>query len=226
MQVVIAAPWVRRTQQFTPGRDAPGDVTCVNLFGAVLGRASARAESDGSVASGRGSAWDTSLGCDVLNVAVATGLSSRSYAYVGTKTGEVEMNANVNATGRANLVDADCAAAALGYSEFSSNITPTITAILSQSAGQTSSSQLGNVGVAYGGLQVGVNVTVGTGTGSYSDQDTNATNMVARTGYYFLQHRARAYIKVWANEDLWGISASCNADMQATVDSFSFLYEI
>ncbi|MEZ5964722.1 MAG: hypothetical protein R3F56_12815 [Planctomycetota bacterium] len=222
--VLIAAPWIENAPHTVRGIDTPAPVRCTNIFGSVLGYASSQAASNGNLAFGSGAAWDTSLGCDVLSIAVATGLTNRSFTYVGERQGEIEVNAVVDAQGVANLVDADCAAAALGYGEFSSNVTPTITAVLTASAGETGSNQLGSVRAAYSGITVAVNLSVGTGEGTYPDMDTNQIGNVVCKNYYFVQHRARAYIKVWANEDLIGIIAECDADMTATVTSGTLLY--
>lgn len=222
--VLIAAPWVENTPNVVRGIDSPAPTRCTNLFGRVLGYATSQAASNGNLALGSGEAWDVSLGCDVLSIAVATGLTNRSFTYVGERQGEIEVNASVDAQGVANLVDADCAAAALGYGEFSSNVTPTVTAVLTASVGETGSNQIGSVRAAYSGITIGVNVSVGTGEGSYPDMDTNQIGKVECGNYYFVQHRARAYIKVWANEDLVGIIAECDANMQATVTSGTLLY--
>ena len=246
MQVTLhSQKWVLTASSYVPRTDAPRGVICSNIFGMVLGRARAKATSSANRASGAGFAWDTSLGCDVQAAAAATGLYNRTYRYIvgaggppttpggggptptnpGTTTGstggEVEVWARCTAAGVANLNNADCAAAALGYSQFTSSLGTSIYAALQDSAAVTGSYSLGNLQAAYQGLGVGLNVNVGTGTGSYPDSDQNEVGQADCVNYYFVQHRSRAYIKVWANEGLIGLGASADCRMVAAVMSQS-----
>ena len=240
-----SAKWMLTASSYEPAVDAPPGMVCTNIFGVVLGRGRAKAVSTGTAAGGAGFAWDTSLGCDITVVAAATGLYNRTYRYIagpvgpvtpggptpkpigggGSGQGEVELWARCEASGVANLLNADCAAAALGYSQFTSSLTSPIYAALNDSAAATGSYSLGNLQAAYNGLGVGINVNVGTGTGSYPDQDQNEIGQADCVNYYFVQHRSRAYIKLWANEGLIGLGASANCRMGALVHSDSYLLD-
>ena len=245
---IHSSKWVLTATSYQPRTDAPPGVVCRNIFGHVLGRGQAKASSTGSFASGSGYAWDVSLGCDIAVAAAATGLYNRTYRYMvgavtpggpsggptpkpigggttGPTQGEVELWGRCEANGFADLQDADCAAAALGYSQFSTNITSPIYAALNDSAAATGSYSLGNLQAAYNGLGVGINVNVGTQTGYYPDQDQNEIGHADCVNYYFVQHRSRAYIKAWANIGLIGIGAFARCRMSAKVTSVSHLLD-
>ncbi|MEC7584172.1 MAG: hypothetical protein VYE77_07625 [Planctomycetota bacterium] len=246
---VHSSKWVLNSTSYEPRTDAPPGVVCRNIFGSVLGRGQAKASSTGTFAHGSGYAWDVSLGCDISVAAAATGLVNRSFRYIvgsvnpggpstpggptpkpggggtGSSQGEVELWGRVEAAGFANLKDADCAAAALGYAEFKTNITSPIYAPLHDSVAATGSYSFGSLQAAYSGLGVGINVNVGTGTGHYPDQEQDEIGHADCVNYYFVQHRSRAYIKAWANIGLIGIGASANCRMAARVTSESHLLD-
>lgn len=210
--------WILVEHRVAPANDRD-ETECRNpIFGYLLGYAGASIASTGSWMSGFGNAFDGSLGCDVLAIAVGTGVESWTYKYVGEGTGDVELTASVQASGSVNLVNPDCAAAALGYTEFSSNISATITAVLTKSVAETGSNQIGSVGGAYKGIQASYNIVVGHGTGVYPDQDQDYLQAYKCTNFFFKKHRARAYVKVWANDIPPG-QAQCDAQLSGTVSS-------
>jgi len=217
-----SAQWKLDDVTYVPFSDSDGQ-TCTTIFGSVLGWSSASTASNGAYAAAVGQAFDVSLNCDVTAQVGGTGRYSESWVWKGKKgEGWCKIKADLVTDGVVNLVNADCAAAALGFGEFSSNITPTVVAVLNKSAGETGSNQLGSVSAAYGGLQGSYNVTVGTGEGSYPDNDTNGTNAQGCHDFFTRQHRARGFMKVWANAGL-DISAECNGQMTATVKSVLIL---
>jgi hypothetical protein len=109
--------------------------------------------------------------------------------------------------GSAEIVNADCAAAALGYTEYTFQNENALVAVLKDSAGQSGANQLGSVAAAHQGLGVAVNVTVGTGLGSYPDNDKNGHTYSANTAVLFHKSRARGFIRCQAS-DFFGTAES------------------
>lgn len=196
---------------YIPDDDTAGD-TCSG------GDAYLICSSTGGMCTGNGYADDESWNCDVLAVAVASGLSSESWTWIGLMEGRARVNAITYINGVANLVDADCAAAALGYAEYYSNVSGTTYAALTHSAGQTGANQLGEVSAAYEGFGPTIYVTIGTGEGSYPDEEINEITAQECTNFFYKRHRTKSYLKVWAN-DTWPGSAECDVDLTGTVVS-------
>ena len=229
--------WLGINRTYVPGIDTPPPAVCTGGFGHTLGVATSAAYSNGTSCAGAGSAFDASWGCDVLNIANAIGLVNETWAYKAEREpGQVEggsssseasrgratVTARVEVGGAAHLTNAACAAAALGYAEFTCSLTAPLEAKLLRSAGETRSGQLGTIGGSHGGLSGSVNVSFGLGEGTYPDSDINATSAQDCLNYFFIQHRSRAYIKVWANAGLDPL-AECSAVMWGRVSASAVL---
>ena len=229
--------WLGINRTYVPGIDTPPPAVCTGGFGHTLGVATSAAYSNGTSCAGAGSAFDASWGCDVLNIANAIGLVNETWTYKAEREpGQVEggsssseasrgratVTARVEVGGAAHLTNAACAAAALGYAEFTCSLTAPLEAKLLRSAGETRSGQLGTIGGSHGGLSGSVNVSVGLGEGTYPDSDINATSAQDCLNYFFIQHRSRAYIKVWANAGLDPL-AECSAVMWGRVSASAVL---
>ncbi len=209
------------------------------IFGTINSKGWANAFADGDTAKGDGYAYDAAIGVEILKTAPAVGTHYCSYRYRGqagsssttgggssgssSSEGEVEMFGTVEVSGEADLINADCAAAALGYAQFETNIDANAYAVLETSAGETVSNKLGNLSISYKGFGGSVNIDPGQGTGTYNDSDNDADGDVTCTSFFEVTHKTRAYIKVWANATFG--SAKCTADMSGSVSTTSHLLD-
>jgi len=144
----------------------------------------------------------TQSGCDFEDVRAQdadTGLFSEAYQYIGDDKGEAIVNAYVRVSGRVVLADADVACAALGYVEFQSSITETVRALLTESAGETTSEGLGSLEGAFAGLDITVTPSISLGTGTYADGDTDHVYKRECTDFLFYKKRARGYLEAWSH---------------------------
>jgi hypothetical protein len=210
--LVVGAPeaqagWRLRRQRLWPGH-ASHAVSTTTVSGTTNGRASTEVFALLSLLKGNGRAWDAAFFTDVTSISVAEGFFYEEWRHEGSGVGEVELTADVTVEGEVDLVNADCAGAALGSTEFTSSLTSRIVAELHSSAGETGTGLLGNISFYTGphGSGVGVNLVVGLGEGRYPDVDFDATGVDAcPQSDFWRKHRTRGYVKVWADRglDLW-----------------------
>jgi hypothetical protein len=193
------ACWSRIERVYLPVQDSPPTYQCVNLF-QLVSTSTAQAKADGFTSEGDGRAWDMDIGCEAqVRTAAATGIFFEAYKDY-CQVGEVQLTGSTQIQGNANLIGADCAGAALGYQEITSNVlTQPISAALTTSAGETLSGQIGNLQVGQEGLKLGVTIITGLGAGNYRDCDLDHGTVEAQTDLFTYELKSRAYIKVWAN---------------------------
>jgi hypothetical protein len=129
--------------------------------------------------------------------------------------GEVEFEGEVHISGTADLIEEECAGAALGYQMITTNIAGPLRAALNESAGETTPQELGTVTAAHSGLGVSVPITVGSGVGTYMDSDQDVDAVLVCTDYFTIESKARAYIKVRANSTLIDLFAAVKTNMSS-----------
>ena len=144
------------------------------LHALVIGGAQAAAVSNGAGAAGSGKAWDTTLGGDPSAQVAGTGSYLETWVYLGPGEGLAAVSVAIEATGLVHLQDADCAAAALGFSEFESNLlAEPAAAVLVKSVAETELSQLGQLSLGYEELSASTDISVGLGEGRYPDHNSD-----------------------------------------------------
>lgn len=163
---------------------------------------------------GSGLAWDLDIGCEAqVRTAAATGIYSERWQDT-CKIGDIEFYGHATITGKTNLIDDDCAGAALGYQQIKSNVLDTpIDAVLDKSAGETLAGQLGSLRAGHSGLEVSVPITHGLGEGQYNDNDQDARFGYKCSNFFTIEFKSRAYIKVWANSAFFDLVAAVDASM-------------
>lgn len=190
---ILDTHWMFVDCQLMPETDTP--------LGFVLGNGTtqiATATSDGDHCEASGTARDTVTGGSRLTLtATAMGVHICEWEHVGEEQGEVELLQSVIAEGTVTVQNLSAGAAALGWAEASSNIAPTILAVLTTSAGSTVAGALGNLSGAYAGIAPQTPI-VGLGAGTYTDIDADSLVAIECTDYLWVQHRSRAFIKVLA----------------------------
>ena len=187
------------------------------LHALVIGGAQAAAVSNGAGAAGSGKAWDTTLGGDPSAQVAGTGSYLETWVYLGPGEGLAAVSVAIEATGLVHLQDADCAAAALGFSEFESNLlAEPAAAVLVKSVAETELSQLGQLSLGYEELSASTDISVGLGEGRYPDHNSDVAAGQACVSWVSRKHRSRSVIQVWANRTLFDYAASCTASMHAT----------
>ncbi|HET6204302.1 MAG TPA: hypothetical protein VFI25_16035 [Planctomycetota bacterium] len=222
-----SAGWQLIRRRIEPGFDRPAPQLCVALLG-VLGEARAQVHAFPSVVVGLGSASDASFNCAPQSAAVATGLREETWRHKAPGQGSVEMWGEVRIKGRVDLLDADCAAAALGMTELTyglgSQPFTTIRAELGKSVAQTSQGLLGTVNTSGSGPGFSIPFSVGLGEGTYPDEDHDETTGVeCPCKSFYLKHRTHGSILVWANAGLLNAYAECAAREVGTVSTLAFL---
>ena len=175
---------------------------------------------DGNIATGWGYATDWYSAYEAAaRPKPSVGLISRSF----TGEGSFRADSTVKAEGEVDLANAKAAAAAIGYAEYTSTVCPNgIVAVLTRSAAETDSNQLGTVGVSYAGVSGTYNVAVGSGTGRYPDLDQDHFEGDGDGYFFFHQNRSRSFIRTWAN-DYFG-RADCDCWMWATAETSAVLW--
>ncbi len=179
------------------------------------GHARAQVKANALFVDGTGSAEDITPFCDVTAVAVALGHRHREWFFISfdrVTSGRAYASSSVWIHGFANIPNADSAAAALGYTRFSSSITNPIRAELSRSVAETGSGLLGDLG-----WETTVPITIGLGEGNYPDEDLESTANRICTDFFFLAHTTKGYIKVFANGGL--DFAECDALVYGTINT-------
>ncbi len=147
-------------------------------------------------------AHDDSWGQDVAAQAVQTGLTDETWEYKGTRKSWAYDYVNPHISGQVNLINPDCAAAALGYADYYSTISGEITAFLDKSCAETEKDLIGDLSVAYKGLGVTIPINIGVGTGIFQDDDQNSNFGYQETDWVFWRARVRPFVKAYAN-DWW-----------------------
>lgn len=162
---------------------------------------------------GRGKALDSGFPYEARCQRAVTGYISRSYQNLSAETcpGTAYFSGDMRIEGVANLLDADCAAAALGYVQLTSNISPEWFVKLDKSAGETVAKKLLGLGFSYTGLSVQIEPMVSYGLGEYHDQDAFSADAFANTDFFTFTSRARTFIGAWANATIF--SAACDCEM-------------
>lgn len=208
--------WSKRVINPQGDFPAPDTDACTNVFGMQLGYAIANASSVGISAAGSGYAWDASLLCDVRVQQNATDyfLEVWKYKPCEEEEGWAGLTAEVEATGFVDLRTSNTGAVAVGYALASSNMFDQVTAELTESAAETSTSIIGEVSLEIDGFGVAVPVTVSTGTGHYPDHDIDGDTAEDCLNYVKLKRKSRAQMEFYADDGFW--VAECNGAMSAT----------
>ncbi len=224
--VLPCADWQLITDTQTPeyNQDTPqGPKTQTSILGSVTAIGIAWVSAGPDQLTGEGSASDWDLGTDMFVNAIATGIRHQVWEYLGPDQGRVTVEeALVQIDGKAELIDDDCAALALGFSEFECDITAPklIRATLKKSAGETVEEKLTDLTGAYRGLEISIPVTVSRGEGTYPDSDRNATSGQSEINFFSFKHRTRGHIQCYANVgvfDPFDFLAKCKADLGGSV---------
>jgi hypothetical protein len=179
-----------------------------------FGTATARVDARTSHVDGSANAWDNCTGDDVRMMEAGTSSYSMGFQYIGQRQGLIRLaKYSVQVAGYVHLVDDDCAAAALGFAEFSPVPGGPIAVGLSKSAGETTSTALGDLEGVYSGLGVNFPIIVTTGEGEYRDENKDSrSGLVFQNNTFSFSARCRGYMEVWANSYLAG-TASCHGSM-------------
>ena len=216
--------WEYESALFSPDDPAPSTCDCSSWMG---GSSTSFADtiSTAHQADGQGVALDAGPGfCEAfVRTSTAEGSFSEHWSNPCVK-GWVLFEAEVKVEGRAELLNAACAAAALGYAQVDSSITGVTRAEITESQGETTGGALGGVGWGSGGL--GANVAVpspGQGLGIHSDKSMKHKQGSSCADTLDYTIRSRAFIKVWANATAG--QASCLTDMLATA-GVQFLLDV
>jgi hypothetical protein len=209
-----SACWKMTGQFYSPQTDVAPTYTCWN----GTAQSSAKAIATGHASSGYGLAWDYDIACEAeVRTAAATGIYTVAYKNGCDGPGDIEFFGQAAITGTANLVDDDCAGAALGYQQIKSNVLDApIDAVLDQSAGETRSGTLGDITAAHKGIEVSVPITYGLGEGQYTDNDQDARFAYKCDNFFEYEKKSRAYIKVWANSGFWDLVAKVECTMSGS----------
>lgn len=165
---------------------------------------------------GDGYAFDEGMTQEALAKAVALGLYFETHTHVktgpGDQVGEVEYEGSVAVEGFAELIDADCAAAAFAYAELQVQVgasVKTIHAELTRSAASTSSEQVASLLLGFpvrglsGGLTLPVRVGTHLGRSPDKDADVMPLAVVCPASSFTVRTKTRSYVYVWANSSLF-----------------------
>jgi len=182
-------------------------------FGFKLGYAFALGDSlDPILVRGDGAAIDSCIGGDVFSQVSGNSSYTELWHYLGKGLGLAKVVNGGQMIGRVNLKDADCAAAALGYIEFSCSIpSANSKTALTSSAGETVPNQLGSLMAGYQGFSGSINISVGSKEGIRCQSPSTAKSGAMRLKYFSHSRLAGCLISVWANGL---ISAECDARMK------------
>lgn len=207
------AGWSLTTDVSTPDYPSPDWDSCISSWAQAL------AISNGPTAIGSGYAWDNTIFCDVRVQKIATGVLLRGWTYTPVEgeplEGWARVTGEVTASGEVRLRTSNSAAAAIGYALVESNMFSQVTAKLTKSAAETSSSGLGLVQLAIPGLgSATIPVTVSTGTGTYPDSDNDANVGEGCVNFLKLKYQSRAEMELFADEGVF-YQAYCSGEMDA-----------
>ena len=203
--LVAAAPaagaqgtWTKTYSSYGSSTPEQVEDTC-SWLGIEVSYAEASASSNGYSCSAEGYGWEEVPFCDVTVQTVAVATWHERWTYTGGGTGTASLEGSVHMEAELILENADCAGAALGFTEFKSNLTEPIVATLTDSAAETDEGSLGKVSASAYGVGLSVPVTVGYGEGEYPDEDDDAVFAEEETDFVYRKHRSRAFIKLWSN---------------------------
>ncbi|MAB78549.1 MAG: hypothetical protein CMJ89_04265 [Planctomycetes bacterium] len=210
------ACWSQTGQFYDPMTSNPPGYVCYTL-GSMASSSRARARATGLSSNGSGRAWDNDIGCEAkVRTAAATGIYSEAWRN-DCDPGEIEFFGSATITGLADLIDDDCAGAAYGYQQITSNVlSAPIAAVLNESAGETNSGELGSVTGALRGLELNLPITHGLGEGRYEDNDADSDFAYKCDDFFTIEFKSRSYMKVWANSPLWDLYAEVKVWMSGS----------
>jgi len=179
-----------------------------------------------------GFAWDKTVPGDVTMHATRVGLRRRTWQNMASQKGRATVLSGVcRIDGEAHLIRAECAAAAVGFTEFSSTLTETVVAQLKNSNGQTQAQKIGDIKAEYEAWGVkfsgSFDINLTTGTGRYPDSDAKTVAPKSEcTNLFSAQHRTGSDLKCFADGGFLShpiIGAKCEAKLNGTVKSLTKL---
>jgi len=201
---------------------------CTGLFQNESGKAEVHINGvDARSFSGSCYAYDSCTGSSVTASAGSTGLYAETYIYHGDETGKVRVQANTTISGEVNLSSSDSAAAAVGYASFECDFGSCI-AVVGNSAAETKKGALGSISFQLpvpGKPKLGFTVTASTGTGVYSDADTNHLSKESEAVFFSYKKRGRAELSAFAN-GAFLLIANCTGSLEGSVSSGIVLFEV
>jgi hypothetical protein len=160
---------------------------------------------------GTGHALDLSIS-DVMVTAVQEGIWSESWRDNSSQEGLIDFKeVTAEIEGLANLQRADCAAAALGYAQFTSNVSSAQegTATLTISQGETVADKVGEVSAAYKGIGITLDIKgPAKGLGKYPDHSLANPQKHVCQDLFTYQHKVRGYIRCYADAGFFTNPAS------------------
>jgi hypothetical protein len=150
--------------------------------------------------------WDNEAG--IVGVAEGYYLDVWEVAAGSDCHGRATLDMALEISGNVDLINPDCAGAALGYVRVESNImNEPLYVALTQSAGETVPGTLGSgtmgIGIAYVGLGVSLTPTVGTQAISYPEVVREPGFARKCVDTFYVKTKTRAYLRLWAND--WAI---------------------
>ena len=168
---------------------------------------------------GSGWAYDRTPGCDVRAASTAVGVGSELWIYRGAGSPVIEYDMECSAAGEADLLNADCAGAAVGYAAVESpQFWKKGLARLDSSAGETVRQTLGSLKLEFGGAGVSIPVTIGMGTGRYPDRDSDSVVGVSQESWFSVVRKTEAQTVVWADGGWFGLDkAEVEVSMEAAI---------
>ncbi len=202
------------------------------LTGKVVSRGLAFANANMDNCNGHGSAFDRLVGPDfeILVQAKRVGLRRQSWRNRASQLGRATVNEVLcKIEGEARLERSQCAAFALGFTQFTSNILEnSVHSELTKSAGETVTEKLGDLKLEYKdlGLSIEIPITINKGTGRYPDTDADSGSGEKCVDFYTFEHKTMAHIKCFADAGLFSSpidGAFCRAEMKGSVKSKSTL---
>lgn len=180
--------------------------------------------STGNQVHGNGMAHDWDIGTSVKVAVNAQRLQLQTWDEISSEEGRATIfETTLEIEGEVNLQGLS-AAAALGYVEFECTISPTVTAALTKSVGQTAAGQLDFTFDKWGlTIPVPVQLPV-SGEGLFKDKDNNAAlDNQECLDRFSVRHRTRGDIEVFADKGFLGRQAKSKAKMKGRVESIIVL---
>ncbi len=206
-----SAGWVQHVDTDMPDFPPIDQDTCGLAIGFAI------ASSTGPFAVGSGQARDGTAFCEITCQNVAVGYTLESFLFEPDypwQQGYVDAEASVSADGEVELVSGHVAATAIGYALVDSNIFSQVTAVLTQSAAESSASLLGTLSLKIEGVGASVPITIASGHGTFIDTDADGAVATACTNLFELKHKSRAQMYFYADESILHVG-ECNGQMMA-----------
>jgi hypothetical protein len=200
-----------------------------SLIGAICAQWDVSAWASPSRCSGLGLVKDA---CNQFEKGVAPVLvnqQSQHWRYLGPRRGHLEGQIDLRADGWAHPINAPAAGKAVGYAEYSSNTEGSTHAALKNSAAQTGTSKLLNVGYTTGLGGVSIDVVVGTGAYRHGDADRAMVKETKCTDEWIFTVATRVDLDLWANGRTYPLGwdmAEVKAAMDASVTGFVLLSDL